>query len=70
MHIVIQFVLMQLGRLVVGNLLDYPGELTTQTANLTTTKVMWNSVISTPDARYMCADVKKFYLCTPLEQYE
>ena len=31
---------------------------------------MWNSVISTQNARYMFADVKHFYLCTPLERYE
>ena len=53
-----------------GNLIDYPFELTTQTADLTTSKVMWNSVISTRDARYACADVKNFYLCTPLDRYE
>ena len=43
-----------------GNLINYPGELTTRTADLTTTKIMWNSVISTRNARYMCADVKNF----------
>ena len=47
---------------VVGNLIDYPGELTTRTADLTTTKIMWNSVINTDDARYICADIKSFYL--------
>ena len=31
---------------------------------------MWNSVISTPGARYACVDVKKFYLCTLLDRYE
>ena len=30
-----------------GNLINYPGELTTQTANLTISKLMWNSVLST-----------------------
>ena len=53
-----------------GNLIKYPGELTTCTADLTTTKVMWNNIISTQNARYMCADVKNFYLYTPLERYE
>ena len=53
-----------------GNILDYSGERTTQTADLTTTKTMWNSGISTPGARYMCADVKIFSLCTPLERSE
>ena len=31
-----------------GNLIDYPYELTTRTADLITTKSLWNSVISTP----------------------
>eukprot|EP00804_Cyclotella_cryptica_P017218 CCRYP_013146-RA/>CCRYP_013146-RA protein AED:0.42 eAED:0.42 QI:0/-1/0/1/-1/1/1/0/225 len=33
-----------------GNLINYPGELTTQTANLTTVKILWNSTISIPGA--------------------
>ena len=53
-----------------GNLINYPGELTTRTADPTTTKVMSNSVTSTQNAQYMCADVKNFYLCTPLERYK
>lgn len=43
-----------------GNLIDYPGELTTRTADLTMTKMLWNSVISTEDARYLCLDIKNF----------
>jgi len=53
-----------------GNLINYPYELTTRTADLTTFKFMWNSVISTPGARYACADVKNYYLCTPLDRFE
>ena len=53
-----------------GNLIDYPYELTTRTADLTTSKVMWNSVISTPGARYVTTDVKNFYLGTPLDRPE
>ena len=53
-----------------GNLLKQSGELTIRTVDLTTTKVMRNSVISTRNASYMCADVSTFYLCTPLEWYE
>ena len=41
-----------------GNLIDYPYELTTRTSDITTSRVMWNSVISTPGAKYACADVK------------
>ena len=53
-----------------GNLINYPGELTTRTAELQTSKIMWNSVISTPGARYCCFDISSFYLGTPLDRYE
>ena len=53
-----------------GNLIDYPGELTTRTADLTTTKILWNSVISTPGSRYLCLDIKNFYLGTPMDRFE
>ena len=53
-----------------GNLIQCPGELTARTADLTTTKIVWNSVISTEGARYACLDVGNFYLETPLERYE
>ena len=53
-----------------GNLISYPGELTTRTADLTTTKLLWNSVISTKGAGYKAADVKSFYLETPLDRFE
>ena len=53
-----------------GNLIVYPDELTTQTADLITTKIMWNSFLSTQGAQYMCIDIKNMYLATPLDQYE
>ena len=31
---------------------------------------MWNSVISNLVARYACADVKNFFLMTPLDRFE
>ena len=40
-----------------GNLISYPGELTTRTANLTTSKILWNSVLSTENGKYMCIDI-------------
>jgi hypothetical protein len=49
-----------------GNLIKYLGKLLTRTANLTTSKLMWNSVLSTKDAWYMCLDIKNFYLSAPL----
>ena len=45
-----------------GNLLDFPGLLSTPTATVTTTKCLFNSVISTPGAKCHVADVKNFYL--------
>ena len=53
-----------------GNLINHPGELTTWTANLTTSKLMWNSVLSTEGAKYMCLDIKNFYLTAPLDWYK
>jgi hypothetical protein len=52
------------------NLIHYPGELTTCTADLTTSKLMWNSVLSTEGAKYMCLDIKNFYFTAPLDRYE
>ena len=53
-----------------GNLIEYSDELTTRIADLTTSKVMWNNPISTTNDRYICADVKYLYLCTPLDRCE
>ncbi len=52
------------------NLIDYPGELSTRTADLTTSKLMWNSIISTEGAKYMCLNIKSFYLTAPLDRFE
>jgi hypothetical protein len=43
-----------------GNLINYPGKLTTQTANITTAKLLWNSMLSTPRAKYMTLVSKTF----------
>ena len=53
-----------------GDHIDYQGNVSTKTANLTTVKTLLNSVISTPDARFMTADLKDFYLNTLLNTYE
>ena len=53
-----------------GNLIDYPGELTTYTTDLTTAKIMWNSVVSTRGAKYMCIDLKNFHLNSDPDHYE
>ena len=49
-----------------SNLLQYPDKLTTRTADLTTSKIIWNSVLSTEGAQFMGIDIKNFYLGTPL----
>jgi hypothetical protein len=36
-----------------GNLINYPGKLSTCTADLTTSKLMWNNVLSTKGAKYV-----------------
>jgi hypothetical protein len=53
-----------------GNLINYPGELSTRTADLTTSKFIWNSILSTAGAKYMCLDIKNFYLTAPLDRFE
>jgi hypothetical protein len=53
-----------------GNLIDYPFELTTHTADMVSSKILWNSVISTKDTRFDGADIKNKYLETPLDQFE
>jgi hypothetical protein len=50
-----------------GNLIDYPFELTTGTANMVSSKILWNSVISTKGARFSSTDIKNTYLKTPLD---
>ena len=53
-----------------GNLIDYPFEVATPTADLTTSKILFNSVISTPGAVFIIMDVKNFYLNTPMDRPE
>ena len=53
-----------------GNLVECDGELSVPTANIDTAKLFWNSVISTASAKYMCIDIKGFYLSAALEYYK
>ena len=53
-----------------GNLSDYSGDVTAHTADLSTIKCHLNSTLSTPGARYMTADIKDFYLGTPMDNPE
>ncbi len=51
-------------------MIKYDGNASVRTADLDTAKLHWNSVISTPNARYMCLDIKKIYLTAALAYYE
>ena len=56
-------------RLTAGvNLIDYPGEVSTLTSDLTTMKLHVNSDISDIKSRYMCMDVKYFYLDNQMDR--
>jgi hypothetical protein len=53
-----------------GNLITYNGDLSVRTADINMAKLHWNSVMSTPDAKYMCLDIKKIYHTAALEYYK
>jgi hypothetical protein len=53
-----------------GNLINYPFEPTTNTADMVSSKILWNSVNSTLDTRFAGADIKNMYLKTPLDRFE
>jgi hypothetical protein len=53
-----------------GNLLTYWGNVSTRTADLSTSKLLWNSVLSTDGAKYMFLDIKNFYLTMALDYFE
>ena len=53
-----------------GDRINYPDEVGTPTADLLTVKHLFNSVISTPGAKFMTLDIKNFYLNTPLKRFE
>ncbi len=50
--------------------MHYLGDAGTPTADLLTVKILINSIISTPNARFMTMDIKDFYLNTPMAWYE
>ena len=53
-----------------GNLINYPQELTTCTTDLTTAKILWNSVVGTRGTKHKCIDIKNYYLNSNLDHYE
>ncbi len=52
------------------NLIDYPHKLMTQTADMVSSKIMWNSIISKLNSKFSGSNIKSMYLKTPLNQYK
>jgi hypothetical protein len=53
-----------------GNLINYPGNCGTPTADLLAVKLLLNSIISMPNAKFMSIDIKDFYMNTPMACYK
>jgi hypothetical protein len=53
-----------------GDRLDYSGDVSTSMADITTLKILINSILSTEDAAMMLMDIKNYYLDTPLPRFE
>jgi hypothetical protein len=48
-----------------GNLIPYNSELSIHALDIKTAKLHWNSVVSTPHAKYMCLDIYILSHCGP-----
>ena len=44
--------------------------MSTDTADITTAKILFNSILSTENARFLGLDIKNFYLNNDMEIYE
>jgi hypothetical protein len=55
---------------VCGDCFFCAADVSTKVADLTTAKILLNSVISTPDAKFQGMNIKDFYLGTSMTQYE
>ena len=53
-----------------GNLIEFPGDKSTKTADIIAIKALINSIISTPGARAAAIDLKNFYLENDLPNKE
>ena len=49
-----------------GDRVNYLGDCGTPTVDLTTAKLLLNSIVSTLYAKFMTIDIKDFYLHTPM----
>eukprot|EP00536_Pseudo-nitzschia_multiseries_P018927 jgi/Psemu1/58057/gm1.58057_g len=53
-----------------GDQLEYHGNVSTRTASMETIKTHWNSVVSSPGAKYCTGDISNMYLCFTLDEPE
>ena len=53
-----------------GDKVEYPGDISTPTINLTIAKLLVNSVLSMPNAKGLCVDIKYYYLNTEMKRFE
>ena len=53
-----------------GDRLEFQGNTSTETAGLETAKMVFNLVVSTPDAKFMTIHIRNMYLNTPLQEYQ
>ena len=53
-----------------GERINYPGEVATPTADMLVAKILFNSAVSTRNAKFMTMDISNFYLMTPLKKPE
>ena len=53
-----------------GNRIFYPDDVGTNTASLKLVKIVLNSVLSCPGARFACFDIEKNHPGTPMESPE
>ena len=52
------------------NLINFPGDITTPTSDIKTAKLIFNSVLSTKNSKFVCADIANFYLNNTMDRYE
>ena len=53
-----------------GDRLTYDYDAGSPAASLTDAKILFNSIISTQNAKFMSADIKDYFLCSPMDRYE
>ena len=56
--------------MIAGSNIVHPGYVGTPTGSLDLVKLIINSVLSQRNAKFVCFDIKNFYLGTPLHRFE